>query len=170
MGSARRGSNPLGVDTFFDSFEDFSEYTATSSLSVTKALQCRPADCHYPRHRRETTKGRAPVAQWIARQTSNLEVAGSSPAWGVATHIFLFFGRSTKLISRGLDTNFRQRVSRNEQTIKQITKRLRERASNNRSLHRQPKPLSCGICVVICVICVVCHVSYVCHMCVICRV
>ena len=25
------------------------------------------------------------MAQWIARQTSNLEVAGSSPAWGVDT-------------------------------------------------------------------------------------
>ena len=29
----------------------------------------------------------APVAQWIAHQTSNLGVAGSSPAWGI---IFFF--------------------------------------------------------------------------------
>ena len=26
----------------------------------------------------------APVAQWIAHQTSNLGVAGSSPAWGIS--------------------------------------------------------------------------------------
>ena len=31
----------------------------------------------------------APVAQWIAHQTSNLGVAGSSPAWGII--FFCFF-------------------------------------------------------------------------------
>ena len=34
----------------------------------------------------------APVAQWIAHQTSNLGVAGSSPAWGNRIFIFVAVG------------------------------------------------------------------------------
>jgi hypothetical protein len=36
-----------------------------------------------------TTSKQALVAQWIARKTSNLEVAGSSPAWGA--FLFAFY-------------------------------------------------------------------------------
>jgi hypothetical protein len=78
MGSARRGSNPLGVDILLKPLlARCSTRHLPHNTNWSPAESCTEAEVEY--------RALAPVAQWIARQTSNLEVAGSSPAWGVET-------------------------------------------------------------------------------------